>query len=824
MSSRIRIYQLSRELNLTSKDILAVCKQLKIAAKSHSSTITDSDAEQVRTLIKKQFYAPAPGHIESFFEKDMLSPTATPLNSTSQELGQSFEKTTPKIDLSHPQYYFNRELSWLEFNNRVLHEALDPRTPLLERLNFMAIFSSNLDEYFMVRVAALKQQVEAGVSQRTIDGLTPQEQLDVISQKLRPVVVEQHCHFVKELRPQLAAVGIYILDYAQLSQAQRTYLHQYFEQQIFPVLTPLAVDPGHPFPYISNLSLNLAVVVQDAETGEEHFARVKVPNVLPRFVTLPQELQSGGDAKQGKGGDTGAWRIPRVSTSPRPCWSGVPLEQVIAHNLESLFPGMNILAYHPFRITRNADLVLEEEEADDLLLAIEQELLKRRFGSVVRMEIQAATPETIGQMLMRELALAQNDVYEVEGLLGLNDLMDLRDLPLPELKDPDWSPVVPPRIRMLEQQEAIGEEREDIFSVLRQGDLLVHHPYYSFTATVQRFITQAAHDPAVLAIKMTLYRTSGDSLTVGSPIINGLIAAAENGKQVAVLVELKARFDEENNILWARKLENAGVHVVYGLVGLKTHTKTALVVRRESGQIRRYVHIGTGNYNPKTARLYTDLGLLSCRKELGADLTDLFNYLTGYAHQQTYCKLLVAPVNLRDRLLDLIHRETEHQNNGSPGRIIAKMNSLIDLDIIIALYEAAQAGVQIDLIVRGICCLRPGLKQISENIRVISIIGRFLEHSRIFYFHNQGQEELFIGSADWRSRNLDRRVEAVAPIEDPTIAKELKETLNVMLADHRQAWELQPDGHYIQRQPILGQPQVGSQSILMDLAQSTGTT
>jgi polyphosphate kinase len=813
----MRIYQLSRELNLANKDVLAICKQLKIAAKSHSSTITESEAEQIQILAKKQFYAPAPGDIESSLEKDMLSPTATALNSIPQELGQSFETTTSKIDLSDPQYYFNRELSWLEFNNRVLHEALDPRTPLLERLKFMAIFSSNLDEYFMVRVAALKQQIEVGVSQRTTDGLTPQEQLDAISQKLRPVVVKQHHYFAKELRPQLAAAGIYLLDYDQLSQAQRVYLHQYFEEQIFPVLTPLAVDPSHPFPYISNLSLNLAVVVQDAETGEEHFARVKVPNVLPRFIALPQGLQSG----ETSAGVRGVGEADQIS--PHHVWSGVPLEQVIAHNLESLFPGMNVLAYHPFRITRNADLVVEEDEADDLLLAIEQELRNRRFGSVVRMEIQAATPEAIGQMLMREMALAQSDVYEVKGLLCLNDLMDLRDLPLPELKDPDWSPVIPPRIRKLEQQEAIGEKREDIFSVLREGDLLVHHPYYSFTATVQRFITQAAHDPAVLAIKMTLYRTSGDSLTVDSSIVNSLIAGAENGKQVAVLVELKARFDEENNILWARKLENAGVHVVYGLVGLKTHTKTALVVRQESGQIRRYVHIGTGNYNPKTARLYTDLGLLSSRKELGADLTDLFNYLTGYSHQQTYRKLLVAPVNLRDRLLNLIHRETEHQKQGSPGRIIAKMNSLIDLDIMTALYEASQAGVQIDLIVRGICCLRPGLKQVSENIRVISIIGRFLEHSRIFYFHNQGQEEIFIGSADWRSRNLDRRVEAVAPIEDASIAKDLKEILTVMLADHRQAWELQPDGHYIQRQPIPGQPQIGSQSILMDLAQLSGT-
>lgn len=809
MSNRIRIYRLSRDLNRTNKDILAICNQLKIVARTHSSTIAESEAEQVRTLVSNHHKC-----------SDRQGRVSKP--------DQSIEKTTPKIDLSDPRYYFNRELSWLEFNNRVLHEALDSRTPLLERLKFMAIFSSNLDEYFMVRIAGLKQQVEANVSQKTM-GLTPQAQLDVIREKLRPVVVEQHRHFDQEHRPQLAAVGICILNYDQLNQAQRAYLHQYFEEQIFPVLTPLAVDPSHPFPYISNLSLNLAVVVQDTETEEEHFARVKVPNVLPRFVTLAQDLQpeetSVGDRETGSVREVNQ-TSPHPLTSPSPdySWSGVPLEQVIAHNLESLFPGMKILAYHPFRITRNTDLVLEEDEAGDLLLAIEQELRKRRFGSVVRMEIQASMPKTISQMLMRELALAESDVYEVEGLLGLDSLMNLRDLPLPELKDLDWSPVIPPRIRKLEQQSALGEEREDIFSVIREGDLLVHHPYHSFSATIQRFITQAAHDPAVLAIKTTLYRTAGDSLIVDSPIMNGLIAAAENGKQVVVLVELKARFDEENNILWARKLESAGVHVVYGLVGLKTHAKTTLVVRQESGQIRRYVHIGTGNYNPKTALLYTDLGLLSCSKELGADLTDLFNYLTSYSHQRTYRKLLVAPVNLRDRLLDLIHRETKHQKNGASGRIIAKMNSLIDPDIIVALYKASQAGVQIALIIRGICCLRPGLRQISENIQVISIVGRFLEHSRIFYFHNQGQEELLIGSADWRSRNLDRRVEAVAPIEDPGIAKELKEILDVMLADHRQAWELQPNGHYVQRHPTPGQPQVGSQSILMNLVQSGRTT
>lgn len=728
------------------------------------------------------------------------------------------KKITAEINLRDPQYYFNREMSWLEFNNRVLHEAFDPRTPLLERLKFMAIFSSNLDEYFMVRVAALKQQVEAQVSKLTADGRTPQEQLEMISQRLFPMVTQQHRHFEQALRPQLAAQGVYILDYIDLNQEQRIYLQDYFDANIFPVLTPLAIDPGHPFPYISNLSLSLAVVVKDAATSEEFFARVKVPKSFPRFLPLPKELRL-----QHKGN-------PAI-------WTGVPLEQVIAHNLESLFPGMNIQEYYPFRITRNADLELEEDEAEDLLQAIEQELRKRRFGgSAVRMEIHSSTPETVRSMLMREMELNESDVYEIGGLLCLGDLMALMELPLPELKDPPWNPAVPLRLQRLVESEDKefdrdrGRDRtlpsserpafdEDFFSILRKQDLMVHHPYHSFSGTVQRFITQAAHDPDVLAIKMTLYRTSGDS-----PILNALIAAAENGKQVAVLVELKARFDEENNISWARKLEKVGVHVVYGLVGLKTHTKISLVVRREEGRIRRYVHIGTGNYNPKTAKIYTDIGLLSAREALGADLTDLFNYLTGYSRQQAYRKLLVAPVNLRDRMIALIGREIEHCRNGLHSRIVAKMNALVDPKIIAALYEASQAGVQIDLIVRGMCCLRPGIKDISENIRVISIVGRFLEHSRIFYFYNGGQEEVLIGSADWMPRNLDRRVEAVVSIEDPDIAKDLQEILGIMLADNRQAWDLQPDGRYIQRRPATDCPEQSSQKILMEMAQSTSIT
>jgi polyphosphate kinase len=649
-------------------------------------------------------------------------------------------------------------------------------------------------------VAGLKQQVEAGVTKLTPDGLTPSEQLEAISDRLRPLVKQQDRHFEYELRNQLVAQGIHLINYVDLNQEQRTYLHQYFEEHIFPVLTPLAIDPSHPFPYISNLSLNLAVIVRDPDTDEELFARVKVPNLLPRFVPLPKELrQQHGDR-------------PSI-------WTGVPLEQIIAHNLEALFPGMIIQECHPFRVTRNADLSVEEDEADDLLLAIEQELRKRRVGkSAVRLEIQSSMPENVKDRLMQDLRLEESDIYDVEGLLGLKDLMSFMSLSCPELKDLPWASVVPAWLSRTQDvsdrdRNEESQEGEDIFTLIRNSDRLLHHPYQSFSATVEEFITQAAYDPKVLAIKMTLYRTSGDS-----PIVNALIAAAENGKQVAVLVELKARFDEENNITWARKLEQAGVHVVYGLVGLKTHTKIVLVVRQENNKIRRYVHIGTGNYNSKTAKLYTDLGLLSCREELGADLTDLFNFLTGYSRQKSYRKLLVAPVNMRDRMVATIRREAEHCRQGKSGRIVAKMNALVDPKIIETLYEASQAGVQIDLIVRGICCLRPGVEGVSENIRVISIVGRFLEHSRIFYFQNGGEEEVYIGSADWMTRNLSRRVEAVTPIEDSQIAKELEEILGIMLSDNRQAWELQPDGTYIQRQPGENGRELSSHKILMEMA------
>ncbi|WP_373546117.1 polyphosphate kinase 1 [Chamaesiphon sp.] len=702
------------------------------------------------------------------------------------------------INLSDPQYYLSRELTWLEFNARVLHEAMDERTPLIERLKFMGIFSSNLDEFYMVRIAAIKQQIEAKVSQLTPDGRTPTEQLAVASDRVQQLITQQHQHFETVLRPAMIQQGIYLLDYFDLNQEQCSYLQSYFEEQIFPVLTPLAVDPGHPFPYISNLSLNLAVVIEHPDTGEELFARVKVPKVLPRFINLPtlQVIDR-----------TNPLQIDRERPQ---IWTGIPLEQLIAHNLESLFPGMNIQGCYTFRVTRNADISVAEDEADDLLQAIEEGLRKRRKGgSTVRIEVESAMPKQIRQMLQEELEVTEQDVYEVNGMLGLGDLMSFLSLPVPELKDPPWNGVIPAYLRRRKATEDGG----NFFSLIAQKDILVHHPYQSFPDTVERFITCAANDPKVLAIKMTLYRTTGDSL-----ILKALIEAAENGKQVSVLIELKARFDEQNNINLARQLEQAGIHVVYGLVGLKTHTKVVLVVRREDEKIRRYVHIGTGNYNAKTSTLYTDVGLFSCRPELGADLTDLFNYLTGYSQQRAYRQLLVSPVNTRESFEQLIQQEIEHCHAGKTGRIAIKMNALVDSKMIASLYRASQAGVSIDLIVRGMCCLRPGVTGVSENIRVISIIGRFLEHSRIYYFNNDGDPVVLIGSADWMTRNLDRRVEVITPIEDPEISKDLQEILGIMLSDNRQAWDMQSDGSYKQRRPQPGTNEESTQQILMDMA------
>jgi polyphosphate kinase len=733
------------------------------------------------------------------FQLSTINSQLSTLNYPQMVSSKSTDSNPSDIDFSAPQYYLSRELTWLEFNARVLHEAMDERTPLLERLKFMGIFSSNLDEFFMVRIAAIGQQIEAKVSQLTPDGRTPQEQLAVASDRVQTLITEQHHHFEKVLRPAMAKQGIYLLDYFDLDREQRNYLQTYFEEQIFPVLTPLAVDPGHPFPYISNLSLNLAVVIKHPETGEGLFARVKVPKVLPRFIALPPELQVIDRENYLQG-----------EANPRQVWSGIPLEQLIAHNLESLFPGMNIQDCFTFRVTRNADISVAEDDADDLLLAIEHGLRKRRKGgSTVRIEVDPTMPSQIRQMLQEELEVTEQDIYEINGMLGLGDLMSFLSLPMPELKDPPWTPIVPAYLKRLKATD----DSNNFFNLIAQRDLLVHHPYQSFTDTVERFITCAANDSKVLAIKMTLYRTTGDSV-----ILKSLIKAAENGKQVSVLIELKARFDEQNNINLARKLEQAGIHVVYGLVGLKTHTKVVLVIRREDEKIRRYVHIGTGNYNAKTSKLYTDVGIFSARPELGADLTDLFNYLTGYSQQRAYRKLIVSPVNVRESFDRLIQQEIDIARSGGTGRIVAKMNALVDPKTIANLYRASQAGVSIDLIVRGMCCLRPGVPEVSENIRVISIIGRFLEHSRIYYFNNGGDEKIHIGSADWMTRNLDRRVEAIVPIEDRDISKDLQEILGIMLADTRQTWDMQPDGTYIQRRPHTIEEEQSTQEILMEMA------
>jgi polyphosphate kinase len=674
---------------------------------------------------------------------------------------------------------FNRELSWIEFNRRVLEEALNSRRPLLERLKFSAIFSTNLDEFFMIRVSALKQQAQAEVPIISPDGLTPAEQLAAISQKLHPLINEQMRCLREEILPQLATHGILIAPYAQLNAQERTEINAYFHEHIFPVLTPLAVDPSHPFPYISNLSLNLAVFVVGANEEEmpAHFARIKVPPVISRL--LPITVASGHKF--------------------------VLLEEVIAANLDSLFPEMNIIACHPFRTTRNAEIEIEEDEADDLLKMMEQQLRQRRFGSCVRLEIDTTMPAPMVEYLRREIDVEPNDISTVNGPLHVPDLMALYKLDYPVLKEVPFTPALAPPLN----------NDENIFEIIKRQDVILHHPYDSFAPVVD-FIAAAAVDPNVLAIKQTLYRTSGDS-----PIVSSLIAASENGKQVAVLVELKARFDEENNIIWARKMERSGVHVVYGLMGVKTHCKVALVVRQEGGAIRRYVHLGTGNYNPNTAKVYTDIGLLTCNPEIGADVSELFNFLTGYSRQRHYRKLLVAPIQLRERMISLIEREIEQCQAGRPARIIAKLNSITDPKIIQALYQASQAGIPIDLIVRGICCLRPGIPGVSENIRVISIVGRFLEHSRIFYFANGGQEEVYVGSADWMQRNMDRRIEVLFPIQDERLCQRLKnEVLEISLADNVGARQLLPTGEYQRLRPAPSAAIIDSQHIFLQMSTS----
>ena len=672
---------------------------------------------------------------------------------------------------SDPSLYINKELSWLEFNQRVLEEAQDHRHPLLERVKFLSIVSTNLDEFFMIRVAGIKEQILANVVEYSPDGRVPTEQLTVIHKRASRMMDDMRSCFWNDLHPKLKAKGIHLLKMNELTEEERRILSGLFAREIFPVLTPLAFDPGHPFPYISNLSLSLALVVRTSE-GEERFARLKVPDVLPRLVSIP------------------------AGTAENPPSRFVWLEDLIAENLETLFPGMEVRESYVFRVTRNADIEIQEDEAEDLLRSIEESVRLRRFGSVVRVSVQNTMPQRIKDILVENLEVTQDDVYGVQPPVGLGHLMSLLKLPRPELKDPPHFPA----------PLTVEEEGEDLFGMIRRGDLALHHPYDSFNPVVS-FLRTAAHDPNVLAIKQTLYRIGKES-----PLVPLFIEAAENGKQVAVLVELKARFDEENNIIWAKQLERAGVHVVYGLVGLKTHAKMALVVRREGDGLRRYVHLGTGNYNQVTARVYTDLSYFTCREEIVQEVSEVFNFLTGYSKRDVYSKLGVAPVNLRGRITELIDREIRNAKQGYEARLIWKMNALTDQKMIQKLYVASQAGVTIDLIVRGICCLRPGVQGVSEKIRVISIVGRFLEHSRVFYCLNRDKPELFLGSADLMERNLNRRVELMFPIEDPAIAARIKsEVLDTALRDNVRARRLNPDGTYTRIEPRDGEDHFDSQ-------------
>ena len=667
--------------------------------------------------------------------------------------------------------FLNREESWLDFNHRVLELALDKRVPLLERVRFLAIFSSNLDEFFMKRVGGLQRQQLARVTERSIDGLTPPEQLEAIHAHLRPMLETHVACWLDDLKPALEERGIFVRDYDALDASDRSAADQFFSKNVFPILTPLAVDPAHPFPFISNLSNSIGVILEPPARKEKLFVRIKVPENLSRWVPLTSKFHF------------------------------VPLEQVIGGNLPLLFPGMNVLEYSPFRITRNADIEMDAEDADDLLQLVEQELRARRMARAVRLELAQTMSSAMRQFIINGVEVDAHDIFPTRGPVDMTDLAALANLDFPDWKYKPWVPVTPARFS--------GEDA-DVFQVIRDGDVLVHHPYEGFAESVEKFIAAAVMDPKVLAIKMTLYRTTPDS-----PFLLSLIHAAESGKQVAVVVELKARFDEQRNVQLAQTLENAGVHVVYGLLGLKTHAKAVMVVRDEPDGLRTYCHIGTGNYNSRTAQLYTDLGLFTCNPRMTEDVIDLFHYLTGRSMKRDYHKLLVAPVNMRERMISKIRREVEHARAGKEARITAKMNALQDPRIIEELYSASQAGVKIELFVRGFCCLRPGVEGMSQNISVVSILGRFLEHSRIYHFLNGGEEEFYIGSADWMNRNLDWRVEALAPVEAPALRERLREILDIMRVDVEHSWQLGPDGVWRPRIPHNGQQSAEGQVTMM---------
>jgi polyphosphate kinase len=700
------------------------------------------------------------------------------------------ETKHPHHRLHDPSLYINREVSWLDFNERVLQLGEDEETPLLERVKFAAIYTTNLDEYYMVRVAGLHDQIDAGVENPSQDGLTPTETIAAIRKRVLELGARLSSCFEESLRPSLAEQGIRVVSFEQLDEEQRAYLAQHFRRVIFPALTPLAVAPGRPFPYISNLSLSLAVLVRDPTGGETVFARVKVPTeILPRFVTVRP-------ADEGtSGGGTGASNVTLV-----------PLEDVIAHHLDALFPGMEIVDYDFFRVTRDADLEVSDDAAD-LLQAVEDELRRRRFGEIVRVEVGTSCSERLREELVGLLGVREDEVYPVDGLLDMGALWQIVKLPgMPELRNAPYAPVTHPRLVRHEG------ERADVFAAMREGDILVHHPYDSFATSVERFVEQAVADPNVLAIKQTVYRTSDDS-----PLVPDLIAASERGKQAVALVELTARFDERMNIHWAKALEEAGVHVVYGQPALKTHAKCVLVVRREGDGVRNYVHVGTGNYHSATARLYTDFGLFTTDEQIGADVADMFNNLTGYGRPLRYRKVLIAPSHLREGLIAEIDATIAAHSPESPGRIAMKMNALVDGHCIRALYKASTAGVRVDLNVRGICCLRPGLPGISENIKVVSVVGRLLEHSRVYTFEREGERTVYIASADLMPRNLDHRVELAAPIETPELKDELMDTLERAFADNQSSWELHGDGAWRRRAPEPGERKRNMQLELMEL-------
>ncbi|HQV69504.1 MAG TPA: polyphosphate kinase 1 [Thermoflexales bacterium] len=684
-----------------------------------------------------------------------------------------------------PACYINREASWIEFNRRVLQESQNKAHPLLERVKFLAIFATNLDEFFMIRVSGLREQLAARVQEVSPDGRTPRETMDLIRERLQPLIHEHSETWLHDIKPALEKEGVFVLDYAELSEEQRAQTQAYFRREVFPVLTPLAFDPGHPFPHISNLSLNLAVALTD-EKDRERFARVKVPPILPRLIALePKRDDNGNGNGDGNGEHHFIW-----------------LDQMIEANIQDLFPGMSIQGTYVFRVTRDTDIEIQVDEADDLLATIEKSIDTRRWGDVVRLEIDHEMPDHIRDMLMDNLELHHRDVYSVSGPMNMADLWEVVKLPLAALKDPPMPHYIP---------DAISRPRTDgIFEAIREGDILLQHPYDSFTPVVD-FVQTAARDPQVLAIKITLYRVGSNS-----PIVKALIEAIENGKQVAAMVELKARFDEENNIGWARALEKAGVHVIYGFANLKVHTKVCLVVRKEQDGIRRYVHLGTGNYNATTARIYTDMSMFTCRDEIGEDVSGLFNILTGYSNQREFKQLLVAPVTMREKLTALIHREIETHKRAGNGYLLFKANALVDPDLIAQLYEASKAGVKVDLLIRGMCSLCPGVPGLSDNIRVVSIVGRFLEHSRVYCFNNGGDEEVYMGSADMMQRNLDRRVETIFPVIDLDLRRLIRhEILALQLQDNVKARNLDATGQYHLVSPQNGQEMVNSQEIFL---------